>query len=741
MDKTYQGFLESKAVCDAPTGKQCSPEDCHKILFDFQRLIVPWAVKRGRAALFEDCGLGKTIQQLEWARLVDENTLIVAPLAVSTQTIREAKKLGIVAKYARTQEEVDGQFTITNYERVSKFDPTRFGAVVLDESSILKGFDSKTRSLVTEMFSQTPYRLCCTATPAPNDHAELANHAEFLGVMKGSEMLATFFVHDQKSALQWRLKGHAGDEFWRWVCSWAVCIRKPSDIGCDDGPFVLPPLRTKNVIVKTGFRQQGTLLGSSLSGIQGRIAARRGTVRERVVEAAKMVNGSSDQWIVWCGLNSESEQLAASIPDSVEVKGNDDAQEKAQSLLDFADGKIRVLVTKPSIGGFGMNFQRCHNQAFVGLSDSFEELYQAVRRCWRFGQKKAVNVFLVTADVEYVVVSNIKRKEEEADKMQQAMVNNMRNIEREQIRGQVREKMEYKRDTATGDGWTLNLGDTCEITPEMDDDSVDFSICSPPFASLFTYTASDRDMGNSKDAKQFFEHYKFLIGHWLRVTKPGRLAAVHVAQIPAMLARDGFIGLKNFRDDVVRAHLKAGWIFHGDVSVDKNPQAQAIRTKSKGLMFVQLEKDATWMRPALADYILLFRKPGENKVPVKPDVTREQWIEYAHPCWYGIQETNTLNVAEAREQKDERHICPLQLDLIDRAVRLWSNRGELVFSPFAGIGSEGYQSILNGRRFIGNELKEQYFKVAVSNLHRAMSRRSKGVFFRGQLQNELLNRK
>jgi DNA modification methylase/superfamily II DNA or RNA helicase len=733
----YQEFLKTKAVCDAPTGKQCRPEDCHKILFDFQRLIVPWAVKRGRAALFEDCGLGKTLQQLEWARLIGKRTLILAPLAVSAQTVREGKKLGIEIKYAHDQSEVDGQFTVTNYERVAKFDPSQFEAVVLDESSILKGFDSETRALVTEMFSNTPNRLCCTATPAPNDHAELANHAEFLGVMTRVEMLATFFVHDG----DWRLKGHAKEEFWRWVCSWAVCIRKPSDIGCDDGPFTLPPLNTRNVIVKTGYRQRGTLLGSSLSGIQGRLAARRGTIRERVAEAAKMVNGSSDQWIVWCGLNSESEQLASAIPDSVEVKGSDDAQEKAQNLLAFADGKIRVLVTKPSIGGFGMNFQRCHNQAFVGLSDSFEEMYQAVRRCWRFGQKKPVNVFLVTADVEYVVVSNIKRKEEEADKMQQAMVNNMKDIEREQIKGQVREKVAYKQDTETGDGWTLNLGDSCEITPEMDDDSIDFSICSPPFASLYTYTASDRDMGNSKSAKQFFEHYKFLIGHWLRVTKPGRLAAVHVAQIPAMLSRDGYIGLKNFRDDVVTAHMKAGWIFHGDVSVDKNPQAQAIRTKSKGLMFVQLEKDATWMRPALADYILLFRKPGENKVPVKPDVTREQWIEYAHPCWYGIQETNTLNVAEAREEKDERHICPLQLDLIDRAVRLWSNRGELVFSPFAGIGSEGYQSLLNGRRFIGNELKEQYFKVAVSNLRRALSRRSKGVFFRGQSQNELLNRK
>jgi hypothetical protein len=237
-------------------------------------------------------------------------------------------------------------------------------------------------------------------------------------------------------------------------------------------------------------------------------------------------------------------------------------------------------------------------------------------------------------------------------------------------------------------------------------------------------------MGNSKDAETFFAHYKFLLKPWLDVMMPGRLAAVHVAQIPAMLSRDGYIGLKDFRGDVVKAHIDAGWIFHGEVCVDKNPQAQAIRTKSKGLTFTQLEKDASWMRPALADYILLFRAPGENEVAVKPDVTREQWIEYAHPCWYGIRETNTLNVAEARDEKDERHICPLQLDLIDRAIRLWSNKGDLVFSPFAGIGSEGYQALLNGRRFIGNELKPNYWRTACDNLRRSHAKRNEGMLFK-----------
>jgi hypothetical protein len=724
---SYSEFLSQKSIVDNPTGKPCRDTEVNELLFDFQRLIVAWAVKRGRAAIFADCGLGKTLMQLEWARLVGGDVLILTPLAVAQQTIREATKVGLVVRYAHNGDEVQPGITVTNYERLEKFDCTRFNAVVLDESSILKSFDGKTRTRLIDVFAKTPYRLCCTATPAPNDHAELANHAEFLGVMTRTEMLATFFVHDEQD---WRLKGHAEDAFWKWLVSWAVCIRKPSDIGCDDARFELPPLTVNHHAVSTGFRQEGMLFGGEVSGIQGRIQVRRATIEQRVAAAATMVNESSEQWVVWCGMNRESELLRQSIADSAEVKGADSSEDKESRLIGFVDGTHRVLITKPSIAGYGLNWQHCRNVMFVGLSDSYEDYYQAVRRCWRFGQKKPVNVWLVTADAENVVVSNIKHKEQEAAKMQDAMVGHMKALETEAVKGLQRETDTYVTETAKGEGWTVNLGDTCEWTPKMEKGTIGFSICSPPFASLYTYTNTGRDMGNSKDAETFFAHYKFLLKPWLDVMMPGRLAAVHVAQIPAMLSRDGYIGLKDFRGDVVKAHIEAGWIFHGEVCVDKNPQAQAIRTKSKGLTFTQLEKDASWMRPALADYILLFRAPGENEVAVKPDVTREQWIEYAHPCWYGIRETNTLNVAEARDEKDERHICPLQLDLIDRAIRLWSNKGDLVFSPFAGIGSEGYQALLNGRRFIGNELKPNYWRTACDNLRRSHAKRNEGMLFK-----------
>lgn len=274
----------------------------------------------------------------------------------------------------------------------------------------------------------------------------------------------------------------------------------------------------------------------------------------------------------------------------------------------------------------------------------------------------------------------------------------------------------YVTDDARGNGWHLMLGDACERLAELDESSVDLSICSPPFASLFTYSPSPRDLGNSATRDEFFQHYTYIIREQLRVTKPGRHAAIHVQQITTTKANHGVVGLTDFRGEVVRAFMDEGWIFHGEVTIDKCPQAQAIRTKAQALMFVQLERDSSKSRPALADYLLIFRKPGDNVVPISPEVTRDEWIEWARPVWYGIKETNTLNVRVARDEDDERHICPLQLDLIERAVRLWSNRGELVLSPFAGIGSEGYVSVQHGRRFVGVELKASYWATATKNL-------------------------
>lgn len=711
-------------------------------LFPFQRAAVKWAAKRGRAALWFDTGLGKTRMQLEWARIVAEKTdgrvLVLAPLAVAHQTVAEATKIGIPACYAKTTAEAKTAIVVTNYERLDAFADVKFSGAALDESSILKSFDGATRGALIERFAATPFRLACTATPAPNDYLELGNHAQFLGIMSWQEMAAEFFVHDQQAtdgnrgqqSGAWRLKGHAGDAFWKWLVSWGIFVKRPSDIGFENDGYNLPKLTIRESVVKVGRASPGMLFAAPLKGVGDRIRTRKDTLTERVARAAEIIGAEpKEQWIAWCGLNTESEALAKLIPGAVEVAGNDGAEEKAAALLAFARGEIRVLVTKAKIAGHGMNFQSCARQVFVGINDSFESYYQCIRRSWRFGQKRPVDVTVVVSDLETGIVDNIRRKEQEAEKMSEEMVRRMSDLETAALHGAQREQAPYRRDKAAGASWEMNLGDCIEVMREMNAESVDLSVYSPPFSSLYVYSASERDMGNVHGEGEFFRGFDFCVRELFRITKPGRLSCCHVAQLAAMLSRDGFIGLKDFRGKVIEAFIAAGWIHHGEAAIDKNPQAQAIRTKTKGLLFATLKKDSTQLRPALADFLLIFRKPGENAVPVHPDITHEDWIAWAHPVWTGIRETNTLSGREAREEKDERHICALQLDVIDRAVRLYSNKGETVFSPFGGIGSEGYQSVLRGRKFIGAELKESYWRAACRNLAAAEAKAGEGSLF------------
>jgi DNA modification methylase len=706
----YHDFLTNKRLIAPTAGRE--PSTIHSALFPFQRDLTSWAVRKGRAALFADTGLGKTRMQVEWARQIDERTLIVAPLSVARQTVKEAALIDADVRYVRDRGEVGDGISITNYEMLQHFDPAAFGAVVLDESSILKALDGKTRQRLTEMFRATPYRLCCTATPAPNDIAEIANHAEFLGVMRRVEMLASFFVHDDDG---WRLKRHAETAFYRWMASWAMSVRRPSDLGYSDEGYDLPPLTISPLWVESGYVPEGQLFFTGLKGIQGRTDVRRASLDGRVDTAAALVNADDEPWIVWCGLNDESKALAAAIPGAVEVEGSMSVEEKIARIEAFQDGRTRVLVTKPKIAGFGMNFQHCAKMVFVGLSDSFESYYQCVRRCWRFGQQRPVTARIVLADVEEAIYHNVTQKEAEAQQMSQKLIDQVQAFERDELSA-TEQRATYATNEAAGDGWRVMLGDSAERIKEVADNSVALSVYSPPFASLYTYSNSERDLGNSRTAAEFFAHYQYIIADLLRVTMPGRNTCVHVQQIAAMLERDGYIGLKDFRGDVIRAYEAAGWIYDGEVCIDKDPQAQAIRTKAKALMFVQLHKDSAWSRPALADYILKFRKPGENPAPIQPDLTNDEWIEWARPIWYGIKESDTLQYTTARDAEDERHICPLQLGTIERCIRLWSAPGETVLDPFTGIGSTGYEAIRLGRRFVGCELKPSYWRIAVQNL-------------------------
>ncbi len=713
----YEEFLETKRRVVHPHGPKLEAEALHPELFPFQRDITRWAIRRGRAAIFAGTGMGKTIMQLEWARHVADRVLILAPLAVSQQTVREGERFGIPVAPCRTGSDAppDG-ISITNYEMVEHFDAAAFGGVVLDESSILKNFAGKMRSQLIHRFKDVPYRLACTATPAPNDIAEIANHAEFLGVMTRTEMLAQFFVHDDDG---WRLKGHAREPFFRWLASWAITLSMPSDLGYEDDGFVLPPLEVAPHFIMSDYQPPGMLFPTGLRGIQDRSAVRRATVDERVAYAAEMIRETPGQWIAWCGLNSEGRKLGAALMDAVVVEGQDPPESKAAALLAFADGAIRVLVTKRRIAGFGMNFQNCHQVAFVGLNDSWEQYYQAIRRCWRFGQTEPVRVVPILTELEGTIWSNVRAKEQEAERMQRDLIAEVAGYEEAALQAGDGGGNQYQQGEESGGNWRMVLGDSADALRGLEAESIHLSVFSPPFLSLYTYSNSERDLGNSLDPSVFWKHAAFISRELLRVMMPGRNVCVHVANIATTKSHHGFIGLQDFRGDMIRHMQGAGFIYHGEVCIDKNPQAQAIRTHSKGLLFAQLRRDASWLRPGLADYILVFRKPGENAVAVEPDITNDDWVEWARPIWYGLRETATLNVAEARSDRDERHIAPLQLPVIERCVRLWSNPGETVLSPFAGIGSEGYVAVQKGRRFIGIELKPEYWRVACDNLRAA----------------------
>jgi DNA modification methylase len=724
-DRAYHEFLSSKLPRPVSAGTDVA--EIHPALFPFQQDIVRWATRRGRAAVWADTGLGKTLMQLEWARHSGSRALIVAPLAVAEQTIEEAqRKLGLTVRFCSDPPSEDGLW-ITNYQKLHRFVGRHsFDAIVLDESSILASLDGATRTLLIREFSSIPRRLCCTATPVPNDITEVANHSEFLGVLPRTEVLAHFFVHDSDDNADggggWRLKGHAREAFWRWVAHWAVYVRRPSDLGYEDDGFILPPLEIRDEVVPFEWKQEGELFSRLSGGIQGRSAARKASLSARVARAAAIIRESSEQWLVWHGLNDEGSALAAALgPESVLIEGSTPDEQKIDREIRWRRGDARVLITKPSMFGFGLNWQHCHNILYLGLSDSWQQYYQSIRRCWRFGQRHPVNVVIVTTTAETAVSDNVRRKEQQAADMAAGIVAAVKESQMEELHSTRAAELDYQTNESSGDRWRMLMGDSVERIRELPDDSMALSVFSPPFASLYTYSASDRDMGNSRDYDEFFRHFDFLIPELLRVTMPGRRACVHVQQVTTTKVTHGVIGWRDFRADVVRHFVSAGWIYDGEVVIDKCPQAQAIRTKSKALMFTQKNKDSSWSRPAMADYILLFRAPGENAVAVDTDVTNEEWIQWARPIWYGIRESDTLNAAVARDNADERHICPLQLETIERCIRLWSNKGETIFDPFAGIGSTGYVALQHSRKFVGIELKQSYYRTAVSNLASAVS--------------------
>ncbi len=943
----YRDFLETKAMPNVNSGFD-TPYKINSMLFDFQKDIVKWALKKGKTAIFADCGLGKTPIQLEWAFHVHKKEnkpiLIFAPLAVSKQTQREGIKFKIDVNICGSQDGVINGINITNYEKIHKFDLSRFVGIVLDESSILKSYSGKFRNEIIEKTKTIKYKLACTATPAPNDFMELGNHSEFLGIMTRSEMLAMFFIHDSGKTQKWRLKGHADSEYWKWLCTWAVTIRKPSDLGYEDNGFILPKININEFIVECAKPNEGELFVTDATTLQDRQKARRNSIKERTDYVASLINGSSESWLIWCNLNDESMEITKKLNNATEIAGRHSDEKKERAVLwfkgetckcgltnylhndklainnigdslcgrksmpkieeknmpkakrkekeeknkpeiamkiknicenglkiipikskhieeklriketpelesciqkipndekkhlniqengeekiqqnffpkdlsnmelqqktiiecamskkenvqfaaknkndstltiatkqiksedccvlnaisDSGNSKIvksfsekqlctcrdfqknRTLVSKPKIFGFGLNLQHCSNVVFVGLSDSYEQYYQAVRRCWRFGQKKEVNVHIIVSNAEGSVLNNIHRKEKQAQNMASEMIKNMKELSSDSIHYSNKNKKEsYMVKLKKGRNYEYVLGDCIEETLRIEDDSVHYSIFSPPFAELYTYSDSVRDMGNSKNYDEFFIQFGFIVKELHRIAKLGRLVSVHCIDIPAMKERDGYIGIKDFPGDIIRLFQSFGFIYHSRVTIWKNPLIEATRTKALGLMHKQLCKDSSKCRQGLPDYLITFRKKGNNESPINNGAglnefigeneptesglkySHEIWRRYASPVWMDIRQSNTLNKIKARENKDEKHICPLQLDVIGRGIELWSNKGETIFDPFGGIASCGYQAILMDRKFKGIELKESYWKVGCENLHKAENSRQQDLF-------------
>lgn len=726
----YNAFLEKKKRHRIESGFEVDEKELNPKLFDFQKYCVKRALQAGKFALFEDCGLGKSPQQLEWAQKVIDRTdmpvIILAPLAVVSQTIAEGVKFGYkVIEIADGQTDFEKHIYITNYDNLDNVDVSVFSGVVLDESSILKNFQGKTKTKLIDDFRHTPYKLCCTATPSPNDTTEICNHSEFLDVMSRNEMLAMYFVHDGGSTSDWRLKGHAKQSFWDFVSTWAVMLNKPSDIGFNDSGYHLPPLNIIEEVVKTPKRDNGMLFNDAAVSATDFHKELRETYQIRLDKVVDIVNRSDDNFIIWIGHDEEGKYLRKLLPDAVEVKGSDSKQYKKEKLLGFGRGEFRILITKLKIAQFGLNYQNCHNQIYASLDFSFEATYQGIRRSYRFGQEQQVNIYLVTTDTMQNVKTAFDKKQKAFSEMQRSMTEaTNRNIKQQISLKKMETTKQYKSDVCD-----IRLGDCVQLIRDIPDESIGFSIFSPPFAELYTYSDKLEDMGNSKDYNEFFEAFKYLCKELYRVMWGGRNVAVHCMDLPIQKGKEGYIGLRDFSGMILKAFEDAGFVYHSRVTIWKNPVTEMQRTKALGLLHKQVKKDASMSRVGIPDYLMVFRKDGEHEHPVHCDISVDTWQKYASPVWMDIDYSNTLNAHNGREENDEKHICPLQLETIERSIILWSNEGDKVLTPFLGIGSEVYEAIKMKRFGIGFELKDSYFAEAVKNC-KAMEFESKqkGLF-------------
>lgn len=799
---SYQEFLEAKAELFKPVGFEVERAALNANLFEWQKDVVAWCLQVGRPLGALAVGLGKTVMQVEWAKHVQQHTggrvLFVCPLAVAHQTVKEAERLnGVTIKYVRSQAEAaraDTPFVITNQELILRdyFDPNAYDGLVLDEASkMLKAFTGKTRQKLTYTYDVVPYRSAWSATPAPNRLVELLNYGEFLGVKSTGEALTRWFVRDSQQANNLRLKGHSEAEFWEWLASWCVMISKPGDIGHSNAGYELPPLHIERVKVAVDHSRahdqmdehgQRALMVNGASSATEMWAEKRETLEDRAAAVADLVQSYPDEtWMIWCDTNYEEEALAAAVEGAVVVTGSQSPEEKERLLTDFVEGRIKRLISKPTIAGYGLNCQYvCNRMVFAGLTHKWELVHQALGRIYRFGQENDCFAYMVFAETEAGIVASLDEKQIHYERMQRKMSEAM------QVNGLTAGKGGGSRMTAEaperkwqGEGWQVMQGDAVNWLRRMESNSIHLGVSSWPFSDQYMYSASLADFGNCANDDHFFEQMDYLLPELFRVTIPGRLQMVHAKdRIVYGTKNNGYFEIEPFSDRCVAAMRKHGFLFVGRITIATDPVRENNQTNRLG--YGRLLKDASTVHLGMPEYGLLFRKPhtqtaqggmwsdervvldeaeyslarhqldsnstwrtsGERlRYPYEVDgYDYDKHLAYleqldrqgklgrangqplptdAANVWWDINRADVLNAKLARHSNDERHICPLQLDFTERSIQRWSRPGERVLDYFGGIGSVAYKAVLARRVGIILELKPEYAVWAVKHCREA----------------------
>lgn len=734
-NKEYNDFISTKIKRYKDSGFEIALNNINNKLYDFQKHCVKRAVKAGRFAIFGGTGVGKTAMQVVWADIIAKKTnkpvLILAPLAVSLQTIQEAKIFDVdIRKFDNS----DFPIQIANYEQIeNNIDCDKYIGVVLDESSILKNFTGAIKRLLIDRFLQTQYKLCCSATPSPNNLNEIGNQSEFLNILDAQDMRSKWFVRDE-GMNNYRLKGHAKKDFYGWIASWSIMFENPKDIGFEkDGVlFQLPNLNVIEQNISLSVKENSGLL-FNLGSVDATSynAKLRESMPERLDKVIDICKNTKGQILIWVKQNIEGEYLLKNLPneDIREVKGNDKIEDKEKNLLGFANNEYRILITKAKIAQFGMNFQNCHTQIFTTLDFSFESFYQQVRRSYRFGQKEDVNVYIITIDTMNNIKDIIHQKEKQFKEMQTEINSNVNN----RSYGLINE-YEFK-EHKTNDIWLMK-GDSCVEIDRIEDESLDLIIYSPPFSSLFTYSNYIQDMGNNENHAEFFKQYGFLLEKMYSKLKNGRLMCVHTKDLGVYKNSSGYTGINDFTGDHCRSVLEKGFKLHSKITIWTDPVLEMQRTKTQRLLYKQVTSDSSKTGVGMAEYIYIFKKwEGDEKDwntitnLNKKNFPLDVWQKWASPVWMDIKRTDVLTAHEGTAMGDEKHICPLQLEVINRLVNLWSNKGETVFTPFLGIGSEAYMAVKNNRKAIGIELKDSYYETAIKNLNRLENKQKQTSIF------------